>query len=217
MESTQQTCFPDLREKQQLEHIAAEQDRYLQPCLAHPPVSAEEPLLLHGGNCQFRHPCGTVPSYVSQHSQDARDAQEACDETLLVMSGCLTARSVNPAAYLRGATQSECQVPQVSYNAYAQQPNFALPKISVTPAMPLSGCRETFGIDPQPPVGYSDITKSALEVSEQLIHTVLLKVRAGELREIVGYLMDNLQCLKTHIKAWGEPTVYAFDSCPYWH
>jgi hypothetical protein len=217
MEPTQQTCFPDLREKWQLEHIAAEEDRYLQPCLAHPPVSAEELLLLHGGNYQFRHPCGTVPSYVSQHSQDARDAQEACGEALMAMPRCLTARSADCAAYLRVATQSEFQVPQISYDAYAQQPNFALPSISATPVMPLSGCREAFVIDPQPPVGHSGITKSALEVCEQLIHTVLLKVRAGELREIVGYLMDNLQCLKTHIKAWGEPTVYTFDSCPYWH
>lgn len=202
MESTQRTRFSDLCRIQQLEHIEAEEGRYLQLCLANPPVSAEGPL--HGANYQFRHQCGTVPSYVPLDSQNA---QPAYDGTMMMVSGYTTAGSADSAAYLRGATQSECQVPQVSYNAYAQQPKFALPKTSATPAMSLSSCHEAFIIDPQPPVGHSDITNSPLANSGQLIHTVSLKVRAGELREIVGHLMDNLQYLKTHIKGWGEPTV----------
>jgi hypothetical protein len=204
MESTQRPFFPDLHKKQRLEHIAAEEDRYLQLCLADPPVSAEEPLMLYGGHYQFQYPCETVPSYVPQHLQDA---QEACDGTLMAMSGCFTARSADSVSYLRGAIQSERQVPRVSHDAYAQQPNFLLPESHTIPTILLPGCHQAFGIDPQPPAGYSDITKSPLEVSEQLIRTVLLKVRAGELREIVGHLTDNLQYLKTHNQGWGEPTV----------
>ena len=202
MESTRRTSFPDLVKKQQLGHITAEEDQYPQLCLVNPPVSAEEPL--HGGNYQFQHPCGTVPSYVPLDSQNA---QPACDENLMMVSGYTTAGSADPVAYLRGGTQSELQVPQVSYDASAQQTSFALPKLMATPAMPLSGCREAFGIDPQPPVGHSDITKSPLEVSKQLIHTVFLKLEAGELRGIVGHLTENLQYLKTHIQEWGAPTV----------
>lgn len=202
MESTQRTRFSDLRRTQQLDHMVAEEGRYLQLCLANPPESAEGPL--HGANYRFQHPCGTVPSYVPL---DLQNAQPACDETLMKVSGCTTAGSADPVAYLRGGTQSELQVPQVSYDASAQQTSFALPKSMATPAMPLSGCREAFGIDPQPRVRHSDITDSPLANSEQLIHTVFLKVRAGELREILGHLTDNLQYLKAHIQGWGEPTV----------
>lgn len=202
MELTQRTCLPDLRKKQQLEHIVAEEGRYLQLCLANPPVSAEEPL--RAGNYQFQHPCGTIPSYVPQDSQNAQPAR---DETLMMVSEYTTARSADPAAYLRGGTQSELQVSQVSYDAHAQQTNFALPKLVATPVMPLLDCRGAFSIDTQPPVGHSGITRSALEVSEQLMHTVLSKVRAGELGEIVGHLTDSLQHLKTHIQGWGESIV----------
>jgi hypothetical protein len=144
---------------------------------------------------------------------DLQNAQAARDETLTMMPGCATARSADFVSYVRGATQNALQVSLAPHEAYAQQPNFVLPKSDTIPSVLLPGYHEAFGIDLQPPVGYSDTTQLPLEVFEQRIHAVFSNVKAEKLREAGDQLTDNMQCLKTHIQRWGESTVTIHFRC----